>query len=177
MNIFKILVFMFMVQTVEPQSVSQSERTAYRLEQDKILSTSDGGKTWGAVPQTPLGISIIAWCKDHPEKILAAVKGGLYRTIDGGKSWNVSFISSPNFEPVKIVGSSINSEVVYCLGTVIERNDQRSTQLWYSMNGGVSWNSAAMKSQQVKSVLLDHADEQAFWITDGIGHEQEGGKP
>lgn len=91
---------------------------------DGMYRTSDGGKTW-----THLGlrngqqISGLAVDEKNENRVFAAVLGhpygpneerGLYRTLDGGKTWKKVLGKDENTGAVTVAIDPKNSKVVYC---------------------------------------------------------------
>ncbi len=61
----------------------------------ELLRTSDGGKTWGRLPPPPAAGRFVFVDSDHGFMTGAPVSERLYRTHDGGRSWEEVELSLP----------------------------------------------------------------------------------
>ena len=56
----------------------------------RLVRTSNGGRTWGSLSQLPLetqSVRAIAFSVTDPNVIFLGGEGGLYASLDGGKTW------------------------------------------------------------------------------------------
>lgn len=122
---------------------------------DGIWKSPDGGQTW-----QHLGLEnqrIIAKIAVHPTNaniIYAAAMGlpfernndrGLYKTTNGGQSWQQVLFVSDSTGIIDLVMSPDNPQVLYASGWDRIRNNQESVvsgdnaRIWKTINGGQDW--------------------------------------
>lgn len=107
---------------------------------DGVYKTTDGGKTWknmGLTKSEHIGKIVI-----HPQNsniVYVAAQGplwgpggdrGLYKTTDGGKTWEQVLKISENTGVTDVVMDPRNPEVLYCASY------QRRRHVWTLINGG-----------------------------------------
>ena len=123
-----------------------------------VFKTTDGGKTWEAAGlENTNTIGRIRIHPDNSDIVYVAATGnewtpnkerGLYKTTDGGKSWNQVLYIDKNTGVFDLVLDPVNPEIVYC--TTWERirlkwndprtfEDTRNCGIWKSTNGGKNW--------------------------------------
>jgi photosystem II stability/assembly factor-like uncharacterized protein len=120
-----------------------------------ILLTTDSGDTW-SVAGLPLSqrIGRIAWNATDPAVIHVAVSGGLfskgpdrgmYRSTDGGASWQQTLFVSDSTSAIDVVLDPSNPQTVYAaFWERLRAPNNRSVAgptsgIWKSTNGGHSW--------------------------------------
>ncbi|GAB4497342.1 MAG: hypothetical protein OHK0019_30830 [Saprospiraceae bacterium] len=126
---------------------------------DGIWKSPDGGQTW-----QHLGLEkqrIVAKIVIHPTNsniIYAATMGlpfernndrGLYKTTNGGQSWQQILFVSDSTGIIDLEMSADNPDVLYAAGWDRIRNNQESTvsgmnaRIWKTTNGGQNWTKLA----------------------------------
>ncbi|PKP04192.1 MAG: hypothetical protein CVU14_00675 [Bacteroidetes bacterium HGW-Bacteroidetes-9] len=135
--------------TGEANSSSQSFRG------DGIYKSTDGGDTWqhvGLESSAYIGRIVI----DHanPEKVFAAACGnlftpdgnrGVYRTMDGGNSWERVLFISDSTAAIDLVQHPTNPDILYAAmwermrGLNYRRSFGPSSGIWMTTDGGDSW--------------------------------------
>lgn len=137
-----------------------------------VLKSTDGGNTWnqtGAFPgldnvqyvgfqltQDPLNANVL----------LAATSKGLYRTTNGGASWNICDLNGDNNltndkkRVWDIKYKPGNSSVVYCAYKEIDGNEN-SVKFTLSGDGGISFNSSGITYDHT----IDNADRIVIGVT------------
>jgi len=137
-------------------------RTPYSLESggagSALWKSVDGGETWTklngrrGLPQGGIwGISGVAVSPINPDRVWAIIeheKGGLFRSDDGGQSWQLTS-SDANIRQrawyfSKLAADPKQEDVVWAL----------NVQLWRSKDGGKTF----------QSVRTQHADHHDMWI-------------
>ena len=127
----------------------QEERGVYR--------TEDGGDSWERVLFTDenTGASDIAMDPQNPRNLIAGMwpleiktwqrrsggkNGGLFRSNDGGKSWEKCIAGLPESPTGKIAVAYAPSNPRRVYALIETEQNQFKGVLWGSENGGVSWN-------------------------------------
>ncbi len=137
-------------------------RTPYSLESggpgSGIWKTTDGGDTWheitgrdNGLPSGTLGISGVTISPVNPNRlwaIIEAAEGGVFRSDDGGASWNrVSEdrnLRQRAWYYTRIYADVANEDMVYVL----------NVQFWRSRDGGRTY----------ESISTPHGDHHDLWI-------------
>lgn len=107
---------------------------------DGVYKSTDGGKSWenmglktsehiGKIVIDPNNSNIVYVASQGP-LWKAGGERGLYKTTDGGKTWNESLIISENTGVSDIAMDPRNSDVLYCTSY------QRRRHQWTLINGG-----------------------------------------
>lgn len=122
---------------------------------DGMWGTVDGGKTWTHLGlEDSQSINRVAVDPTNPKIVFAAVMGhlfgqnaerGLFKTVDGGKSWNKAKYIDPDtgFNDVAIDPS--NPKIIYASSFQRRRTwwgyngGGPGSALWKSIDGGTSW--------------------------------------
>jgi photosystem II stability/assembly factor-like uncharacterized protein len=123
-----------------------------------VFKTTDGGKTWvNTGLENTFTVSRIRINPKNTDIVYAAASGhewtsneerGLYKTTDGGKSWNKVLSVDNNTGAIDLVLDPVDPETVYC--STWERirlkwNDPRTyettknNRIWKSTDGGKNW--------------------------------------
>jgi hypothetical protein len=121
-----------------------------RVPASGFFTSQDGGKGWvaatGAIHTQTTAIVALG-----PSTVLAAGDRGLLRSVDGGAS----------FAPVSIGGlstrgvshlASVGTSTLVC-ATVEQWDGGGGTKLWFSLNGGASWNPASVSNPAAVATL------------------------
>lgn len=120
-----------------------------------VYKTSDGGKSWSKIlyvgPST--GVSDILMDPTNPNILFASMwqfrrtawsfnsggeNSGLYKSTDGGQSWNKMSNGLPtgNLGRIGIAMAPSDSKIIYA---VIETGEKATNGLWKSKDAGNSW--------------------------------------
>jgi len=123
-----------------------------------VYKTSDGGKTWvNTGLENTFTIGRIRVNPKNPDIVYVAATGhewtpnadrGLFKTTDGGRSWNKILYVDENTGANDLVLDPLDPETIYC--STWERmrlkwNDPRTTEktmnngIWKSTDGGKNW--------------------------------------
>lgn len=124
-------------------------------EERGIYKTTDGGKTWNKIKyiNATTGCSELAMDPQNPNILYAAFwefrrtaysfnsggeNSGLYKSIDGGKSWNKIHNGFPagKLGRIAVAVSPSNSNILY---SVIESEKDENKGLYRSDDGGATW--------------------------------------
>ncbi|NRB63896.1 MAG: glycosyl hydrolase, partial [Saprospiraceae bacterium] len=117
--------------------------------------STDAGKTWTSIglPQSE-HVGRIRVHPQNPDIVYAAVMGnlwkpnmdrGLYKSIDGGKSWQKILYVSDKAGAVDVTLDPNNPRIIYCGTWQIKRNGYRmdsggpGSKLWKSTDSGETW--------------------------------------
>ena len=123
-----------------------------------VWKTSDGGESWTHMGlEETFTISRILVHPENPDIVYVAASGhewtqnkerGLYKTIDGGESWEKILYKGPESGVNDLVMDQGNPEVLYATTwqrTRLKWNDPRTYEshkdngIWKTTNGGKNW--------------------------------------
>src|SRR5437762_3468294 len=98
---------------------------------------------------------------------IGAASGGIWKTVNGGASWQPIFDTQGSFSIGWVTIDPHNSNVVW-VGTG-ERNSQRSVAygdgIYKSDNGGRSWTNVGLKnSEHIGRVVVDPRDGNTVYV-------------
>ena len=138
------------------------KRTPYSLESggkgSALWKSTDGGETWkklndkkGFPGNTILGNIGIAVSPANPERVFALVessKGGLYRSDDGGETWNLESTDA------NIRQRAWYFSKIYC--------DPKNAEKVYGLN--VNMYSSSDGGKTFKQINTSHSDHHDLWI-------------
>lgn len=120
-----------------------------------ILKTSDNGKTWkniGLTDSHHIGRIIIN--KNNPNEVVVGVIGhlytpnkqrGIFKTTDGGKTWNNTLFIDENTGVIDVSVSPTNSKILYAASWERDRKawdfngDGENSAIYKSTDGGTTW--------------------------------------
>ena len=103
---------------------------------DKIIKSSDGGKTWIPLPSPPqLNIKQIVALSDT---IYATTDYGIYKTTDDGKTWEPRSFGLPTrMENKELMWVDTKTDSIYVGDNSSGFNEPRG--YWISSDKGISW--------------------------------------
>ena len=123
-----------------------------------VFKTTDGGKTWSLMGlDNTFTIGRIRINPKNPDIVYVAATGhewtpnderGLFKTTDGGKTWNKILYIDPNTGAYDLVLDPVDPDIVYCTTwerTRLKWNDPRTYEtsknsgIWKSADGGKKW--------------------------------------
>lgn len=118
----------------------------------EIFKSKDGGKTWKSLEgMKGKSVHALHLAPSNPKVLVAGALDGVYRSNDGGDSWNR--ISPPNHASIKDIGSIAidpeNPDTVYA-GTY--------HLAWKTTDGGQNWhqiNRGMIDDSDVFSIIVD----------------------
>ncbi len=142
-----------------------------------IFKTTDGGSTWNPIfdDQPYLAVSDITIDPTDPETIYVGtgdhnvtgypfIGDGIYKSTDGGNTWNHIGLTDQRIVS-KIIVDPDNPDIIYaaCLGLPFERNDDRG--LYKSIDGGNTWEQILFVSNQsgIVDFLINPNDSQILY--------------
>ena len=95
----------------------------------KLQRTGDGGGNWIDIDKSAVGnIASISFSSQQSGFAVSGYSGNnsLYKTSDGGKTWNKSFVQEEEARQVKMINNSI--------GWLVAKN-----KVYKTVNGGATW--------------------------------------
>ncbi len=94
----------------------------------KVLKSTNRGSTWNVIAQLPTpGIGSLAVDSFNPDTVYAAGRDGVYKSIDGGKTWN-NILSGPEVVEVALAPTNAKRVVAATVQGV-----------YLSTDGGNNW--------------------------------------
>ncbi len=97
------------------------------------LRTRDAGRTWAPAGPGLHSVAALALDAEHPGVVLAATAGGLYRSLDGGDSWDLAA-----FAETQVAAVAIDPGATATLFAAVG-NEGDPTVLWKSTDRGATW--------------------------------------
>lgn len=142
-----------------------------------IFKTTNGGQDWYPVfdDHPYLAIGCLSYDPANPEIVYAGtgdpnigsyvtIGGGLYRSEDGGESWELLGLSEQRIIARVLIDPS-NSQTIYAasMGLPFERNNDRG--LYRSNDGGATWEQVLFVSDQagVIDLVMDPFNPQVLY--------------
>ena len=142
--------------SVDPQDANRiyvSAWSAANQQTGEIFRTVDGGATWATVPvMHGKSIRAMAMYKADPKVLVAGALDGVYRTSDGGDTWQR--LSPANSAEIKNIES-----------IAVDPKDPNTVYAgtwhlaWKTSDGGANWqhiNKGMIDDSDVFSVIVDH---------------------
>jgi photosystem II stability/assembly factor-like uncharacterized protein len=78
-----------------------------------LLMTADGGRSWQSVPGAPASVQTV--CFSSPSDGFLGTPGRIWRSVDGGQHWTVSF-TEPRPATAAATGEPGDTAVIECAG-------------------------------------------------------------
>lgn len=134
-----------------------------------LWKSIDGGHTWKHIGLDDS--KLIGRIRIHPNNpniVYVAVIGnlwkasedrGVYKTIDGGKTWNKILYANEQAGAIDLILDPSNPETIYTTTYRVKRNGYRldsggeGSHLWKSTNGGLTWDILSDNPGMPKGVL------------------------
>ncbi|MDD3744465.1 MAG: T9SS type A sorting domain-containing protein [Lentimicrobiaceae bacterium] len=150
-----------------------------------LFESKNGGNSWQKANETlpdTLAVNLIHINPQNPDDILLGTgkyftsgspkNGGLYRTLDGGNSWNL-FDSLPhgaNYSISDITRDPINNEHII---TAISSSGEPgfSWGLMESYDNGNSWQEISANMYDFKNITIDPENPQNLWSSALTGYQ------
>jgi hypothetical protein len=123
--------------------------TIYLAGSTGVIKTINGGSNWTNV--LPMSASFVGLAIDpaSPATVFAAHRlFGLFKTIDGGQSWNQSNGSLPTQNILSFAGDGTTNPTTFYAGL-------QDFGVYKSVNGGVNWLPTNLAYSSVNSVAID----------------------
>ena len=119
---------------------------------DGIFKTEDGGKHWTQLPATAGNfdfryVNRLVVHPAHPDTVLAATKSGVFRSFDGGSTWQKVFDNGNNVQQIVCNPQNFNSLLI----TVWKSGVYKSTDL------GESWQFVSQNMEKPTRIELAFA--------------------
>ena len=158
----------------DPQTIYAAAWSVENQQAGDLFFTHDGGKNWGAAPALHgKSIRAMAMAVSDPKVLVAGALDGVYRTQDGGSSWQK--ISTSNSEIHNIESIAVdpkNPDVVYA-GTW--------HLAWKTSDGGATWkhiNKGMIEDSDVFSIIVDSTNPSVVFASacSGIYRSDDGGE-
>lgn len=154
---------------VSPAAVAKSDKATDKSSGPMKPSTFAGLKLRGIGPAMISGRIIDLAVDPHTRTTwyVAAASGGLWKTINGGATWNPIFDHEGSYS-LGCVTIDPNNPLTIWLGTG-ENNAQRSVSygdgVYKSLDGGTTWTNMGLKnSQHISMIAVDPRDSNVVWV-------------
>lgn len=166
-----------------------------------VYRTEDGGKTWrqALYIDEQTGATDIVIAPSNPDIMYASMwqhspqvsgkNSGVYKSTDGGKSWNKAHKGMPVDENVGRIGLAVSHtdpDKVYALMDHRNREEGKgAAKIFRSLNGGKGWKKTHKSEQMFFSVIgwyftdmyvNPQDDEEIFGLGVRLAHSTDGGK-
>ena len=139
-----------------------------------VFVSDDGGATWNAATGELGGktrVAQLAVDPTNPEIVFARLLfERLYKSTDGGDSWRAIWTGMPVEEQLQTFAIAPNNpRILYAGG---------DTQLFYSDDGGETWQSRGLQGISTLALWIDAQDANHVWAgaTDGLYVSADAGK-
>jgi len=151
-----------------------------------VLRSDNDGTTWVDVshglPQTgqsQTALEAIALNPTDNNVVYAAAVGGLFKTTDGGASWNPTGAGFPVNPVSTLVVDPSHPNIVYAAFGVSQATGQ-GAGVFASVDGGASWNArnTGLTDFTVTALAIDRNDPQSLYAgtdTQGVFRTTDGG--
>ncbi len=117
-----------------------------------VYASFDSGKTWEMVVGIDNNcIHCIAFHQSLSNVVYFGGEGIIGKSVDFGRTWEQAFIDYVYF--LKIVPDPKRDGVLYGLG--VQRNDEQSLEIYFSTDGGDSWQIFHKKEYEDSVAVLD----------------------
>ncbi|MFC1556225.1 hypothetical protein ACFL67_03995, partial [candidate division KSB1 bacterium] len=165
-----------------------------------LYRTIDGGKTWEHVlyVNERTGANDVVISQSNPDIIYASMwennpgisekESGVYRSSDGGKTWNRlrgGFPDGPKTGRIGLAVSWTNPDKVYALVDNLNKNDGQYAEIYRTLDGGRSWNRTHKDELHILAGLgwyfadcyvNPKDDDEIFGLGVRAAHSTDGGK-
>lgn len=135
-----------------------------RLEAGLSLSTNDGD-SWTRLASRGLPddwISGLALDPSSKGVLYAATYSGIYKSLDGGRTWRANSGDLPASPVDGIAVAKSNPSVIYAY--------ESNSGMYRSQNGGVNWvlRDSGLGDQPVRTFAIDPTNPDIVWASDGL---------
>ncbi|MEO1402153.1 MAG: YCF48-related protein [Cyanobacteria bacterium J06635_1] len=149
------------VQQVELSPTYDQDQTVYLLVRGNFLKSQDGGATWqrqvmGLTAQgAPLGFAVSS---QQPNQLYLGTEGdGVYKSVDGGESWQPVNKGLPELAITQIAVSPTHPDAVLAAG--------HNGHIFRSDNGGQGWSEVLATALPVSAIAF--SPTQPEWVVAG----------
>jgi photosystem II stability/assembly factor-like uncharacterized protein len=138
-----------------------------------VFTSHDGGATWGAAGGDLGGRASVAGLTVDPQNaqnVFARVLfERIYKSVDGGDSWRTVWAGMPNDTEVETMAIDPRDSRVMYAGS--------NNQLYYSTNGGETWQPRGLDGVTTFAVWIDPRDSNSLLAgaTDGLYQSHDAG--
>lgn len=134
-----------------------------------LLQSHDSGASWTALasPLTTVRVNTILASSSRPGELFAGANGaGVFKSTDGGLTWQTANEGLPNFNVIDLVESPDQGGTLYLLAY------GRDGGVFRSANGGRSWQAAStgLSSRVVTELAVDPEQPSTLYV----GTENQG---
>ncbi|HYL36035.1 MAG TPA: hypothetical protein VEV17_09000 [Bryobacteraceae bacterium] len=163
----------------------QTPSTVYGATWDRgVVKSTDGGAAWASVNVGLHGgpINALALDAQTPGTIYAAASGtsgGLYKSTDGGNTWNATGLNGTVVGTQFISGLAIDPENTSTVYAATADSNGSSGGLWKSTDGGANWqNLFSSSSSRALAVIVSPQNSGTLYAgTDaGVMTSADGGQ-
>jgi photosystem II stability/assembly factor-like uncharacterized protein len=185
----------FLLQRTWPdRQIDYRDYIAAQCTAERLRSRSlDDPPPWTPVGPTNIGgrISDIVGHPNNPQILyVAAASGGIFKTVNGGTTWNPIFDDAPGLSMGALAMDPVDPQIIFA-GTgeaCASAASYFGTGIYRSLDGGTTWTHLGLDSSRyIARVVVDPANSQSIWVaamgelftasqSRGVYHTADGGQ-